>query len=51
VLRLGAPLELGERLPSYRADRKAAVLDGTAEVEERLRSLLESLAGLGMRLG
>jgi 1-acyl-sn-glycerol-3-phosphate acyltransferase len=47
VVRLGTPLELAERLPAYRADRKAAVAQCTTEVEERLRSLLGSLAHPG----
>jgi 1-acyl-sn-glycerol-3-phosphate acyltransferase len=46
VVRLGQPLELADWLPRYRARRKTTVAQCTAEVEERLRTLLGSLSGV-----
>jgi hypothetical protein len=46
VVRLGPPIELADWLPQYRASRKRTVAQCTAEVEERLRTLLGSLSGV-----
>jgi hypothetical protein len=46
VVRLGPPMELADWLPHYRASRKRTVAQCTAEMEERLRTLLGSLSGV-----
>jgi len=48
VVRVARPLELAERLPAYRADRRAAVAESTAEVEARLRALSRETRDLGI---
>jgi hypothetical protein len=50
VVRLGPPMELADRMPEYRVSRKRTVAQCTAEVEERLRTLLESLSGVSTPL-
>jgi 1-acyl-sn-glycerol-3-phosphate acyltransferase len=44
IVRIGPPIELADRLSQYRARRKTTVAACTTEVEERLRTLLESLS-------
>jgi hypothetical protein len=43
VVRLGDPLELADWLPEYRSRRKRTVAQCTALLEQRLRTLLETL--------
>ncbi len=50
VVRIGEPIELGERYEEYRAGRRAARTGCTAEVETRLRGLLESVSLSGRLL-
>jgi 1-acyl-sn-glycerol-3-phosphate acyltransferase len=50
VIRLGRPMELADRMPEYRVSRKRTVAQCTAEVEERLRTLLGSLSGVSTPL-
>jgi hypothetical protein len=50
VVRVGEPIELAERLPAYRVNRKAAVAATTELFHARLSELLGSLAGVGTPL-
>jgi hypothetical protein len=40
VIRIGEPIEVGERLESYRRNRRRAVADLTSALQERLEGLI-----------
>jgi 1-acyl-sn-glycerol-3-phosphate acyltransferase len=51
LIRIGAPLAVADRLAAYRADRRAAVADLTAALQQRLEGLIVPSAEAGPASG
>jgi 1-acyl-sn-glycerol-3-phosphate acyltransferase len=47
LIRIAEPLDLGDRFPDYRQSRRATITGATAELEGRMRAMLDELSAMG----